>query len=245
MKRPTVAVQARLLAVQAAWNYERMLGLGIGFAAAPLLAPLRRTAPARHDEALARAAEFFNCNPNLAGLAVGATVRAELDGVPGVQVARLKTALGGPLGALGDRLFWAGVVPCLTALGIAAVALGAGLAAAAGVVAGYTAIRLATGRWALVTGLREGLRVGQALGASWVPRAAAAAERGAALAVGLAVPLAVAWALRGAPTRDQAVTAVVAVGGCILAARGTAHFSAARWTALAAALVFLLRTAGA
>ena len=73
----------RLFAVQGTWNYERLLGVGMGYAAEPLLEDLKTVDPVRHTEAVVRSAEFFNCNPNLAGLALGATARAEYDGVPG------------------------------------------------------------------------------------------------------------------------------------------------------------------
>ena len=116
----------RLMAVQGSWNYERMLGVGMGYAAEPLLEDLKTVDPVRHGEAVVRSAEFFNCNPNLAGLALGATARAEYEAVPGVQIARLRTALCSPLGALGDELFWAGLVPTLVGLALAAVVLGAG-----------------------------------------------------------------------------------------------------------------------
>ena len=46
-------------------------------------------------------------------------------GVPGAQIQRLRTALCSPLGALGDQLFWAGLVPVLMAARWSAVALGA------------------------------------------------------------------------------------------------------------------------
>jgi mannose/fructose/N-acetylgalactosamine-specific phosphotransferase system component IID len=36
------AAVARLFVIQAAWSYERMLGIGFGFAAEPLLRGLRR-----------------------------------------------------------------------------------------------------------------------------------------------------------------------------------------------------------
>ena len=101
----------RLFAIQGTWNYERMLGVGMGYAAEPLLEDLKTVDPVRHGEAVVRSAEFFNCNPNLAGLALGATARAEYEAVPGTQIARLRTALCSPLGALGDELFWAGLVP--------------------------------------------------------------------------------------------------------------------------------------
>jgi len=148
----------RLFAIQGDWNYERMLGVGMGYAAEPLLDELRSRDPVRHTAAVVRSAEFFNCNPNLAGLALGALARAERDGVPGEQVSRLRTALCGPLGAIGDRLFWTGVVPALSALAIAAVVLGAGAWAIAGFLLAYNTLRVGTAWWSLRTGLREGLQ---------------------------------------------------------------------------------------
>ena len=115
----------RLFAVQGTWNYERMLGVGMGYAAEPLLEDLKAIDPVRHGEAVVRSAEFFNCHPNLAGLALGATARAEYEGVPGVQIVRLRTALCSPLGSLGDQLFWAGLLPSLLGITLAALVLGA------------------------------------------------------------------------------------------------------------------------
>jgi PTS system mannose-specific IIC component len=42
----------RLFAVQGAWNYERMLGVGMGYAAEPLLEDLGNADPGRHAEAV-------------------------------------------------------------------------------------------------------------------------------------------------------------------------------------------------
>jgi PTS system mannose-specific IID component len=86
----------RLFAVQGTWNYERMLGVGMGYAAEPLLEDLKAVDPVRHGEAVVRSAEFFNCNPNLAGLALGATARAEYEAVPGAQIVRLSAARSAP-----------------------------------------------------------------------------------------------------------------------------------------------------
>ena len=61
----------RLLSVQGSWNYERMQGIGMGYAAEPLLRDLRVAEPGRYPEAVVRSAEFFNANPYLAGLALG------------------------------------------------------------------------------------------------------------------------------------------------------------------------------
>ena len=105
----------RLLGVQAAWNYERMQGTGMGHAAEPVLRAAFADDRARYRESLGRASAFFNANPYLAAAAVGAEARAEADGAPGPQVERLRIALCGPLGSLGDRLFWTGLVPGLAA----------------------------------------------------------------------------------------------------------------------------------
>lgn len=187
----------RLLTVQGAWNYERMTGTGIGYAAGPLLEDLRSADPGRHAEAAARSAEYFNSHPYLAGLALGALVRAEYDGVPGAQIARLRAALCSPLGALGDQLFWIGLVPALMGVAIVSVVAGAGLWALLVVLLVYNAIRLWIGAWALRTGLAAGARVGSAIGTSSLAGAAGRAGLAAGLLVGLALPLAASWLLEG------------------------------------------------
>jgi mannose/fructose/N-acetylgalactosamine-specific phosphotransferase system component IID len=206
---------ARLYFVQGAWSYERMLGVGVGHAVAPLLEALRARDPARHREAIARSADFFNANPNLAGLAVGAIARAEHDGLPGTAVQRLRTALSGPLGALGDRFFWAGLVPALSGAALAGVALGGRAWAVLAAVAAYNVVRLLTARWALATGWREGLQVGGAIGRSWLPAAADRVGPFAAFALGLAIPLAGWWLLHGAGGLAALGAVLVALAGLL------------------------------
>ncbi len=221
----------RLFALQAAWNTERMQGVGMGWAAEPLLDDLRTADPTRHAEAVVRSAEFFNGNPNLAGLALGATVRAEYDGVPGAQVLRLRTALCGPLGSLGDRLFWAGVVPALVGVAVAAVALGGGWVVVASLVLAYATVRAWVVAWSLDTGLRQGLKVGSALTGAWLPRAAERVGPAAGFGVGLALPLAARWLLAGsAPAARQPVaTVLVVVVGLVLAFRAGPRYTALRY----------------
>lgn len=230
----------RLFAIQADWNYERMLGVGMGYAAEPLLEELKTRDPVRHTAASVRSAEFFNCNPNLAGLALGALARAERDGVPGEQVSRLRTALCGPLGAIGDRIFWAGVVPALSALAIVAVVLGAGAWAIAGFLIAYNTLRVGTAWWSLRTGLREGLQVGGAVGRSWLPKAAEQVGPLAGFAVGLAIPLAGKWLLRGLRPSAVVLAVLLAVGGVALSRWGGTHYSAVRY----ALVVLVLLAAG-
>ena len=142
-----------------------------------------------------RSTEFFNCNPNLAGLALGATTRAEYEAVPGEQIARLRTALCSPLGALGDELFWTGAVPALVGAALAAVVLGAGWWAIAGLLIVYNVFRLGTAIWSLRTGFDAGMKVGAAISASWVPRAVARMGPVAGFTVGVAIPLVAGWFL--------------------------------------------------
>lgn len=196
----------RLWMVQSAWNYERMTGVGLGFAAEPLLEDLKSADPARHAEASVRAAEYFNSHPYLAGLALGSLVRAEYDLVPGEQIARLRSALTSPLGALGDQFFWAGLAPATIAAAIVGVIAGQGLLALLVALLVYNAVRTATGVWALRTGLASGTRVGAALGQSWLPRSAPRVGYAAAALVGVALPLVVDWFLGQQPPKGYLLT---------------------------------------
>ena len=58
----------RLFAVQGAWNYETMLGNGIGFCTEPALRLLPGGMKGqRYTEAMVRQARYFNAHPYLAG----------------------------------------------------------------------------------------------------------------------------------------------------------------------------------
>src|SRR5439155_1196134 len=95
----------RLFTVQGSWSYERLQGIGVGVAEEPLLRDLQAAGNgAAYRAAVARGAHFFNAHPYLCGLAVGAAARAEHEGATPNQVERLRSALCGPLGSLGDRL---------------------------------------------------------------------------------------------------------------------------------------------
>jgi PTS system mannose-specific IID component len=234
----------RLFAIQGTWNYERMLGVGMGYAAEPLLEDLKTVDPVRHGEAVVRSAEFFNCHPNLAGLALGATTRAEYEGVPGPQIARLRTALCSPLGSMGDQLFWAGLVPALVGLTVIGVVLGAGWWAIAGLLLVYNAIRIWTGYWSLQTGMASGMRVGAAIGSSWLPGAIEWVTPAAGFALGAAVPLVVAWYLDGFGWAAAVGAAGVAVAGFALTRWFGPGLTSVRFALLAMILLLLFRRIG-
>ena len=188
---------ARLFGIQSAFSYERMLGIGFAHAIEPLLRPLRdRDGGARYREALARHAGFFNAHPYLASFAVGAAARAELDGEPPERIERMRTALCGPLGALGDRLIWAGWLPACSGAALALAALGARGWAVAVFLVLYNAVHVPLRAWGLRAGWVAGTRVAGALASPLLQRGLSVTGPAAALALGAAIPLVVAWVVR-------------------------------------------------
>jgi mannose PTS system EIID component len=234
----------RLLAVQGTWNYERMLGVGMGYAAEPLLDDLKAVDPARHGEAVARSVEFFNCNPYLAGLALGATARAEYEAVPGPQIVRLRTALCSPLGAMGDELFWAGLVPALIGAALIAVVLGAGWWAIVGFLVVYNGIRLWTSYWSLKLGLQSGMKVGSAIGTSWLPQAIERVGPAAAFSIGAAIPLIAAWYLRPFGWSAGLGAAGIAMAAIALTRWFAPFLSTVRFAVAAMIFLLILRRVG-
>jgi PTS system mannose-specific IID component len=234
----------RLFAVQGTWNYERMLGVGMGYAAEPLLEDLKAVDPVRHGEAVVRSNEFFNCNPNLAGLALCATARAEYEAVPGAQIVRLRTALCSPLGALGDELFWAGLVPALVGFALIGLVLRARWLANAGFLVMYNAIRLWTSYWSLRTGMETGMRVGAAIGTSWLPRAIERVGPAAGFALGASIPAVAAWYLTGFGWAAAVGASGVAVSGIALTRWFGPTLTTVRFALLAMILLLLFGRIG-
>jgi len=115
-----MALRANLL--QATWNYERQQGVGWAYALQPALEKLYPEAAVR-SERLAEHTAYFNTQPTLASLALGAAARLEEQRAAGqgpdaVGMARVKAVLGSTLAALGDRLFWFSLRPFAAALGV-------------------------------------------------------------------------------------------------------------------------------
>ncbi|HZI20910.1 MAG TPA: PTS system mannose/fructose/sorbose family transporter subunit IID [Gemmatimonadales bacterium] len=205
----------RLFTVQGSWNYERMQGIGMGVSEQPLIRDLAGNGTA-YRAAVARAAQFFNAHPYLCGLAVGATARAEHDGVPPEQVVRLRTALCGPLGALGDRLVWAGWLPLTSGLALIGVALGLGVRAVLGFLIVYNIGHVALRWWALRAGWTYGGRVATALREPVLQRATTLSAPAMALVTGAALPLVAQSLASGFVGWTRVALAVVAAGGFAL-----------------------------
>ncbi|HRQ78033.1 MAG TPA: PTS system mannose/fructose/sorbose family transporter subunit IID [Gemmatimonadaceae bacterium] len=212
------AILLRLLGIQAAWNYETMLGNGIAFALEPAL---RRLPGGRGGEAyraaIARHSGYFNAHPYLASVAVGALARAELDGVPAAQIERFRVAAPGPLGSVGDRLIWAGWLPLCSALALLAFGLGASALQVVLLFLGlYNAGHLGLRIWGLHAGWQHGLRVAQALGNPVLRNGPPHVARALAFTAGIALPVAAQKLLGEGRVWLGGVLAAVAVGALLV-----------------------------
>jgi PTS system mannose-specific IID component len=167
-----------------------MLGVGFGVAEEPLLRGLAENGDqTAYRAAVARGTLFFNSHPYLAGLAVGAAARLEYERAPGPQIERLRAALCGPLGSLGDRLVWAGLLPFASAVAISAIALGAGGTAIAAFLLLYNTGHLALRWWALRAGWSHGAAVASALRNPTIQRLLGMSAPAMGLATGFALPV--------------------------------------------------------
>jgi len=189
----------RCLAIQGSWNYEILVGNGVGFCVEPAL----RQLPGGIDgppyrEALARQSVYFNAHPYLASLAIGALARAELEQVPPARIERFRTALCGPLGSVGDRLVWAAWLPACSLVALLLFGFGwSPLGVVAGFLVLYNIGHLGLRDWGLRAGWHHGLRVATALGHPVLQHGPRYIGRVSAVLGGLALPLAVHRAIGG------------------------------------------------
>ncbi len=189
----------RCLAIQGSWNYEILVGNGMGFCVEPAL----RRLPGGIDgppyrEALARQAVYFNAHPYLASLAVGALARAELEQVPPARIERFRTALCGPLGSLGDRLVWAAWLPACSLVALLLFGFGwSPPAVILGFLVLYNVGHLGLRDWGLRAGWKHGLRVATAMGHPVLQHGPRYIGRVSAVLGGMALPLAVHRAIGG------------------------------------------------
>ena len=178
-----VGLRASLL--QATWNYERQQGLGWAFSLKPVLERLIPDRAARAAR-LAEHTAYFNTQPTLASIALGAVAGIEEQRAEGAlldadALARIKGVLGSALAAIGDRLFWLTLRPWAAIFGIM-IALVAGWRGALAMWIAYNVIHLGV-RWRGVTwGYREGPQVlGDPLRASFERLVGRLAVSGSAL----------------------------------------------------------------
>lgn len=121
-KKVLKKIVVRSFYIQGSWNYQRMLNLGFCYCILPILDVLKLSKEER-IAFLQRHLEFFNAHPYFASFALGATARLEeqyhREKWPSPRpIIVFKERLCGPLGALGDRLFWGTIRPLMALLGV-------------------------------------------------------------------------------------------------------------------------------
>jgi PTS system mannose-specific IID component len=184
----------RCLFLQAAWNRRGMQNLGFAYAIDPALRRLYPDPRAR-TEALRRHLGTFNCHPYTAAAIVGGAIHHEErvasgEEPPGAPLA-YKQVLQGPLAAVGDGFFWAGLRPFFGALA-AVGTLVAGWPALVVAILAYNVLHL----WIRLGLFRAGYRCGdeivERLSRLELPAWASRLRDGGAVLCGVAAGL---WAL--------------------------------------------------
>jgi mannose/fructose/N-acetylgalactosamine-specific phosphotransferase system component IID len=129
-------VGLRATCIMAIWNFERMLNIGFAFCLLPVF---RRLYPENNQwriRALTRHLQFFNTHPYFASYILGLIAAKEeqlasdlstgneskLDRTE-QEMQSIKSALMGPLGALGDTFFWTTIRPFLALIAVIIVLL--------------------------------------------------------------------------------------------------------------------------
>jgi len=112
----------RCFCIQGSWSYKAMIGLGFCFCALPILRAMQKSDEERR-QFLLRHLEFFNSHPFFVSWSLGAVAKLEEEAVrknwpDHSPISIFKQRMMGPLGAIGDRLFWSGLKPAVAALSV-------------------------------------------------------------------------------------------------------------------------------
>jgi mannose/fructose/N-acetylgalactosamine-specific phosphotransferase system component IID len=123
--REFVSIFFRSFLIQAVWNYQSMISIGFCFALVPVAKKLLKSKEER-AQFLYRHLNFFNAHPYFSSFALGAITKIEEEQVTQnnndySKVDRLKNALIGPLGAIGDQVVWATLKPASILVGVIGV----------------------------------------------------------------------------------------------------------------------------
>lgn len=218
-----IRVLARCLLLQSCWSFERMQGLGFGFAIAPFLRRCYEGREAELQQAQRRHLEYFNTQPFMAPLVLGtacaleervaAAPEAEREGLIS-RMKLVKTAAASALAGLGDALFWGTLRPACAALAWATgtvltprVGLDAAAGAAAATYLFSYNLPVFVARW---KGLELGYRWGERLAVELKGLSAQRLVRQAAW-TGLGFATLAAAALARATPADERVTGASAL----------------------------------
>lgn len=209
----------RSLFIQAGFNAQGLQSLGFLYALSPALRRLYPT-PEAQAVAVRRHLDPFNTHPYVAAAIVGGALALEEKIAAGeasaAQVTAYKSALMGPLAALGDSFFWHSLRPAVGAFAAALVPLLSGWSALLFLVV-YNTVHLTFRARFFLLGYREGEKLVEALGRARLPRWSVWLRNLAAFcAGGLAAWLAVMFGENLSSTWGAVLTAV-----CLGAGVGT------------------------
>jgi len=156
----------RLFFLQALWNYRNLQGTGFLFALIPCFYKDKKDSTSD----LVKYHGFFNTHPYMASLALGATLRREIEGSPDAKsIQEFHCRLAGPLGLIGDTIFWGTLKPNAALLSLLIAFLWYGdsvtpLIAVTGFLFVFNVPHLWMRWWGLTKGWQLGDRVLSALG---------------------------------------------------------------------------------
>lgn len=123
IKRKTMLkVLAGSFFIQAAWNFEKMQGLGFAAAISPAMDEVHGPEGAARREASKRHLAFFNTHPYMASPILGAAISMEAQGggkgAGRTTAADFKRMVMGAYGAIGDNFYWRSLRPLAASLGV-------------------------------------------------------------------------------------------------------------------------------
>ncbi len=108
--------------IQGSWSFKALIGLGFCYGILPIVDKLCENEQEK-QALLHRHLVYFNSHPYFANLCLGAVAKLENDAkekkwndTASIEV--FKERLIGPLGVVGDKLFWNGLKPFSAAIGV-------------------------------------------------------------------------------------------------------------------------------
>ena len=169
-KRSRNSVWRRQFLLQGCWNFEGMQNVGFAYAILPALREFYASRPEEAMKAVKRHLEFFNTQPAMGALILGAAVRLEERVAAGEAdpraIGTFKVGLMGSLGAIGDSFFWGALRPMASVAG-ALLALLHPLLGIAAMLLLYNGVHLSVRRRGFAAGME-----GPEAVVGWLKRAA-------------------------------------------------------------------------